>query len=66
MSPVKGLFRAVVKFIWWCLFCCHHRHVSRVFTIGGSTYQVCVECGTRFEYSIEAMRRRVRRTAASF
>lgn len=61
MSLVKGYSWAVVEFVWWCLFCCHHRHVSRVFTIGGSTYQVCVECGTRFEYSVETMQRSARR-----
>lgn len=36
------------------LFGCHHR-LSRVFTIRGYSYQVCVECGTRFEYSLDTM-----------
>jgi len=33
------------------LFGCHHRNLSRVFTIRRRTYQVCVECGREFEYS---------------
>ena len=37
------------------LFGCRHRQISRVFTIHGSSYKVCVECGTRFEYSLDTM-----------
>ena len=37
------------------LFGCHHRNVSRVFTIGGQTYRVCWECGTKFHYSLASM-----------
>ena len=36
-------------------FGCHHRKMSRVFTIDNHTYQVCCECGARFNYSLETM-----------
>jgi hypothetical protein len=29
-------------------FGCHHRHVSRVFTISKRTYKVCLDCGREF------------------
>jgi hypothetical protein len=29
-------------------FCCHHRHLSRVFTIQKRTYKVCLNCGQEF------------------
>lgn len=38
------------------LFGCHHRHLSRVFTIDRSTYRVCCDCGTKFQYSLDSMR----------
>lgn len=34
---------------------CHHRHLSRVFTLKNRSYKVCCDCGARFEYSLEAM-----------
>lgn len=37
------------------LFGCHHRRLSRVFTIGGRTYRVCCECGAKFKYSLADM-----------
>jgi len=36
-------------------FGCHHRKLSRVFTIEGHTYKVCCECGATFRYSLESM-----------
>jgi len=38
-----------------CFFVCHHRRLSRVFTIGGRTYRVCCGCGAKFKYSLESM-----------
>jgi len=35
------------------IFGCHHRHLSRVFTMGGRTYRVCCDCGADFRYSLE-------------
>jgi len=37
------------------LFGCHHRHLSRVFTIDRRTYRVCCDCGAKFQYSLESM-----------
>jgi hypothetical protein len=36
-------------------FGCHHRKLSRVFTIDSDSYQVCCECGATFNYSLETM-----------
>ena len=36
-------------------FGCHHRKLSRVFTIEGHTYKVCCGCGRRFGYSLDTM-----------
>ncbi len=30
-------------------FGCHHRHMSRVFTIKYRTYRVCFDCGHEFD-----------------
>ena len=35
---------------------CHHRELSRVFTIKNRTYQVCLDCGRKIDYSWELMR----------
>jgi len=37
------------------VFGCHHKKLSRVFTINQRTYQVCFECGQEFEYSWRRM-----------
>jgi len=36
-------------------FGCHHRKLSRVFTLDGHTYKVCCGCGAHFEYSLHTM-----------
>lgn len=36
-------------------FGCHHRKLSRVFTLDGRSYKVCCDCGARFSYSLETM-----------
>lgn len=38
------------------IFGCHHRHLSRVFTIDHRTYRVCCDCGAKFSYSLDSMR----------
>jgi hypothetical protein len=40
MNPLRWMFQFV--------FGCHHRHMSRVFTIKGRTYKVCFDCGEEF------------------
>ena len=44
------------------VFGCHHGHLSRVFTIERRTYQVCCDCGAKFNYSLANMsvERRIR------
>lgn len=42
-------------------FGCHHRKLSRVFTIDGHTYKVCCDCGATFKYSLQTMTIRQRR-----
>jgi thiamine pyrophosphokinase len=37
------------------LFGCHHRNLSRVFTIESKSYRVCCDCGAKFAYSLETM-----------
>ena len=36
-------------------FGCHHRQMSRVFTIKKRTYRVCFQCGKEFDYSWASM-----------
>jgi hypothetical protein len=36
-------------------FGCHHRKLSRVFTIRGHSYKVCCDCGASFHYSLKSM-----------
>ncbi len=33
-------------------FGCHHRHLSRVFTIKKRTYKVCLDCGHEFDLPV--------------
>ena len=37
------------------VFGCHHKNLSRVFTLDGHTYRVCCDCGARFGYSMKTM-----------
>jgi hypothetical protein len=36
-------------------FGCHHRRLSRVFTIDHHSYKVCCDCGATFNYSLDKM-----------
>ncbi len=46
-------------------FGCHHRRLSRVFTIDHHSYKVCCDCGATFNYSLEKMSIRRRRRLLS-
>jgi len=35
---------------------CSHTSLSRVFTVDGRTYRVCLNCGRELEYDLAAMR----------
>ncbi len=37
-------------------FGCHHKHLSRPFTIEDRSYKICLDCGQEMPYSVEAMR----------
>jgi hypothetical protein len=41
MNPFLWMFQLVVG--------CHHRHLSRIFTIKQRTYKVCFDCGREFD-----------------
>lgn len=41
--------------IYDLIFGCHHAKLSRVFTIEGETYRVCLQCGTKLPFSLERM-----------
>ena len=41
MNPLFWIFQLT--------FGCHHKHVSRVFTIKRRTYKVCFDCGREFD-----------------
>jgi len=47
--------RAFLEIIFGWIFGCHHRHLSRVFTIDRQTYRVCFACGTKLRYSWRMM-----------
>ncbi len=48
------MFAEIIKSVDW-VFGCHHGSLSRVFTIGGRTYKVCLDCGRQFDYSWQTM-----------
>lgn len=45
----------LLKWLVDYLFDCHHKALSRVFTIRRRTYQVCYDCGAEFKYSLKTM-----------
>jgi hypothetical protein len=47
--------RALLNAIFEWIFGCHHRQLSRVFTIDHRTYQVCFACGKKLQYSWKTM-----------
>ena len=47
--------RTFLSAIFEWIFGCHHRQLSRVFTIDHKTYQVCFDCGRKMQYSWTAM-----------
>jgi len=48
---MRAFFEIMVDWI----FGCHHRRLSRVFTIDRQTYQVCFACGAKLRYSWRMM-----------
>lgn len=50
----KALIDAAVRFLDVILGCWHF-NTSRPFTILGHTYEVCLDCGKQFSYSLRTM-----------
>jgi hypothetical protein len=44
-----------IEFMFDWIFCCHHRSLSRVFTIDRQTYKICFSCGAKLRYSWRTM-----------
>src|SRR5262249_51558910 len=53
--PSPGACMESLVLLFELIFGCHHRQLSRVFTIAGRTYRVCCDCGLKFNYSLENM-----------
>jgi hypothetical protein len=56
-SLVVALGSAVVQASSETLFGCSHSRVTRPFTVGEETYEVCLDCGKQLNYSSVEMRR---------
>src|SRR5258707_13573788 len=50
----KALIDAAVRFLGVFLGCWHF-NTSRPFTISGYTYELCLDCGKQFSYSLRTM-----------
>jgi len=51
----------ILTAIFGFLFGCHHRNLSRVFTMRARTYKVCIDCGAELDYSLQTMSLKTRR-----
>jgi|SRR6516162_1491734 len=50
-EPMRAFLNAIFEWV----FGCHHRQLSRVFTIDHKTYLVCFDCGRKLQYSWKEM-----------
>jgi hypothetical protein len=50
----KALINTALRFLD-AIFGCWHFNTSRPFTISGHTYEVCLDCGKEFPYSLRTM-----------
>ncbi|HVT99217.1 MAG TPA: hypothetical protein VHE33_17050 [Acidobacteriaceae bacterium] len=57
MNFLKTCLQAVLNFFSEILFGCTHTRVTRPFTLGSETYEVCLDCGKQIYYSATEMRR---------
>lgn len=51
----KNAFAKMLSTLIRYTFGCWHLHISRPFTLSGSTYEVCLDCGRQFPYSLQFM-----------
>lgn len=56
MNFLMACLRAVLSFFSEILFGCTHTRVTRPFTLGEETYEVCLDCGKQIYYSPTEMR----------
>ena len=54
--PMHGRKKSThtLLFLFSKLWSCWHRKMSRPFTHEGETYRVCLKCGMRLEFDLEA------------
>jgi len=57
MNFLMACLHAVLNFFSEILFGCTHSRVTRPFTLGQETYEVCLDCGKQIFYSPTEMRR---------
>jgi hypothetical protein len=53
-----GWLNDMTENLLWTLnfiFGCRHRNMSRPFTCSRQTYEVCLDCGRHFPYSLQTM-----------
>ena len=50
------MFSSIYQFALNTILGCHHRNVTRPFTIEDRCYMVCLDCGRQRFYSTETMR----------
>jgi hypothetical protein len=56
MKFLMACLQSVLDFFAKILFGCTHARVTRPFTLGDETYEVCLDCGKQIYYSPTEMR----------
>ncbi len=56
MKFLMACLHSVLDFFAKILFGCTHSRVTRPFTLGDETYEVCLDCGKQIYYSPTEMR----------
>lgn len=56
MNFLMACLQAVLNFFSEILFGCTHSRLTRPFTLGHETYEVCLDCGKQIYYSAQEMR----------
>lgn len=56
MNVLMSCLHAVLSFFAEILFGCSHSRLTRPFTLGEETYEVCLDCGKQIYYSAQEMR----------
>jgi hypothetical protein len=56
MNFLMSCLQTVLSFFSEILFGCAHARLTRPFTLGEETYEVCLDCGKQIYYSAQEMR----------